>query len=148
MAVHMTEYLRQELLELGTDPEQFIAEFKEWKSRGQAGEDDHYYFGKDGDYARPLVNGKRVLRHVHLIPSDDSSSLAEWDLAWKRKRKRVSDTALVYADRGRDRYLLIAILWEPAAHDIADMNTQENSDLMHSFANVAEQFIFNGTIAI
>lgn len=149
MPVSITEYLRQEMLGIGTDPEEFLNEFDSWKSKGPAGEDCHYYFGKDGDYKRPLVDGKRVLRHVHLIPMEESSYMAEWDRSWNRRQgKRVSDTCLVYADAGRQRYLLIAILWEPNAHEVAEMRTPEHADLMHRFATVAAQFIFNGTIAI
>lgn len=146
MKVQITAYLRDELLRLGTDPQKFIEAFDEWKSRGPAGEYDHYYFGKDAEYLRPLIAGKRVLRHVHLVPGDNSADLAEWNRDWSRYRRRKSDTALVYADGGRHGYLLIAILWEPSGHEVAEMRTQESADLMNGFANVADQFQFNGSI--
>jgi hypothetical protein len=142
----MTEFLRRELLEIGADPEKFIEEFIDWKSRGPQGEDDHRYFGKDGEYTQPAVNGKRVLRHVHLEPADDSPYFAAWDRAWKPESgRRTSDTALVYANGGRHGYLLLTILWEPTAHSVASMANIETRELMHDLAHVAEQFIFNGT---
>jgi hypothetical protein len=148
MKVQMTSFLREELSRLGTDPDKFIESFSDWKSRGPAGEFDHYYFGKDSEYLRPTLNGKRVLRHVHLVPSDNSADLAEWDRDWRRYRRRKSDTALVYADGGRHGYLLIAILWEPGGHALAEMKTKESADLMNNFAEVADQFQFDGSILI
>lgn len=146
MKVGITEFFRQELLEIGDDPEHLIKEFVDWKARGPAGEDNHYYFGKDAEYREPVVNGKRVLRHVHLVPLTGSRYSSAWDRAWHRGRgKRVSDTALVYADGGRHGYLLLTILWEPTAHSIAEMSSPEDRNLMLNLAEIAEQFIFNGT---
>jgi hypothetical protein len=142
----MTEFLRHELLESGIDPEKFIEEFIDWKSRGPEGEDDHRYFGKDGEYGQPTVNRKRVLRHVHLEPEYESPDFAAWDRAWKRESgRRTSDTALVYANGGRHGYLLLTILWEPTAHSVASMATIETRELMNNLAHVADQFIFDGT---
>ena len=97
MNVRMTDVLRQELLEIGDDPDDLIKEFSDWKSRGPQGENDHYYFGKDGEYIRPTVDNERVLRHVHFVPFTDVIALEAWDLAWSRRGRRVSDTALVLA---------------------------------------------------
>lgn len=154
MKVQLTGYLREELSLLHTtpdqflDPDQFVLEFAEWKSSGSDGEFDYFYFGKDSEYARPMINGVRVLRHVHLAPFDDTAGFAEWNRDWRKYRRRKSDTALVYADGGRHGFLLIAILWEPGAHEVAEMKTQESADAMNGFANVADQFIFDGTILI
>lgn len=131
--------------QVGQDPEQLIAEFAAWKQTGAAGEYNNYYFGKDGEYSRPVINGRRVLRHVHLPPNDDERSMHVWRHAWSRNRRRVSDTALVYADGGRFGYLLIAILWSPTAHSTARMATIEDRELMNNFAETAEQFMFFGT---
>jgi hypothetical protein len=148
MNVCMTEILRQGLLEAGSNPDDFIKEFKDWKSRGPAGEDSHYYFGKDAEYARPIVNGRRVLRHVHFVPLTDLIALPKWDRAWERHSRRVSDTALVYADGGHHGFLLLTILYEPEAHIIAEMKTKEARELMMDLAKVAEQFQFNGTFEV
>jgi hypothetical protein len=148
MKVQITHHLRDELTRAGSDPDEFLRSFAEWKSRGPIGEFDHYYFGKDAEYSRPLVDGKRVLRHVHLAPLDDSPHLAEWNRDWDKYRRRTSDTALVYADGGRHGFLLIAILWEPDAHRIATMSDQVSRDTMNGFANVADYFIFDGSVVI
>ncbi|NHZ97468.1 type II toxin-antitoxin system YafO family toxin [Massilia sp. CCM 8734] len=148
MKVQITEYLRGELTRAGTDPDTFIENFADWKGAGPDGEFNHYYFGKDAEYSRPQVNGKRVLRHVHLVPMDDSPRLAEWDRDWRKYRRRSSDTALVYADAGRFGFLLIAILWEPDAHRVAEMRDQISRDTMNGFATVADYFIFDGSIVI
>lgn len=141
----MTDVLRQELLGIGDDPDRFIKEFGDWKSLGPRGEDDNYYFGKDGEYSRPTVDNKRVLRHVHLVPLKDVVALKAWDKAWERHSRRVSDTALVYVDGGWRGYLLLTILWEPDAHTIAEMATPEHRELMEHLAATAEQFRFDGT---
>lgn len=148
MKVQITQHLRAELVKAGSDPDAFIDSFVEWKNLGPLGEYDHFYFGKDAEYVRPLVAGKRVLRHVHLIPLDDSPHLAEWERDWKKYRRRKSDTALVYADGGRHGFLMIAILWEPDAHRVAAMADQDSRDTMNGFANVADYFIFDGSVVI
>lgn len=145
MNVRMTDVLRQELLEIDDDPDDLIKEFSDWKSRGPQGENDHYYFGKDGEYIRPTVDNERVLRHVHFVPFTDVIALEAWDLAWSRRGRRVSDTALVYVDGGWRGYLLLTILWSPDAHAIADMATPEHRELMENLAAAAEQFRFDGT---
>lgn len=122
-----------------------MEKFAAWKQCGAAGEYDNYYFGKDAEYSRPVIDGRRVLRHVHLPPNDDRRALRLWQHAWKRNGRRVSDTALVYADGGRFGYLLIAILWEPTAHSVARMATSEDREAMNNLAEAAEQFIFSGT---
>lgn len=147
MKVRMTEQLREELIALEADPETFLKAFHDWKSRGPQGEDDEYLFGKDAEYSRPLVNGKRVLRHVHLVPEDEEA-LRRWNWAWSRGGRRVSDLALVYANGGRHGYLLIAILWEPTAHKVASMQSADDRAFMEDMAHVAEKFIFDGTCEV
>lgn len=133
------------MLSKGLDPDQLIDEFAAWKQRGPAGEYSNYYFGKDAEYSQPVIDGRRVLRHVHLPPNDDRRALHTWKHAWKRSSRRVSDAALVYVDGGRFGYLLIGVLWEPTAHSTARMATIEDRELMNNFAETAEQFIFSGT---
>lgn len=150
MKVRLTEFLRQSLIEMGEAPDAFIEEFASWKRMGAAGANNHRYYGKDGEYEAPLFEGSRVLRHVHLEPADDSPYFRPWDRAWWRRGhgKRVSDTALVYAFDSTHGYLLITILWEPNAHEIARMQSEHDRDLMHDLAAVAGQFIFDGTCEV
>lgn len=124
------------------------AEFADWKNRGPSGADDHYYFGKDAFYEKPRgESGQHVLRHVHLVPLSNPEDVSAWNRNWERQSgRRTSDTALVYADGGRFGYLLIAILWEPDAHSVSQMKTKEASELMHTFARIAERFIFDGSV--
>lgn len=141
----MTNVLREELLELDLDPAWLINEFIGWKRLGLSGEDSNYYFGKDAEYSTPTIDRRRVLRHAHLAPLNDAGTLATWDRAWNRGSKRVSDTALVYADGGHYGHLLLTILWTPTAHSTARMDTEEARELMLDLAATADQFIFNGT---
>lgn len=144
MRVIMTQILQQSLLKVEIDPVQFQEKFAAWKSLGPAGADDDYNFGKDGFYARPLVNGKMILKHVHLVPDGNPEALARWDRDWDRYRRRSSDNALIYAEDKLYGCLLITTLWSPDAHEIPEMKTQQHRELMNSFAQVAEHFIHTG----
>lgn len=142
--VHVTEYLRSQYDDEGAD---LVRAFADWKSMGPDGEYHHYYFGKDGDYARPLVDGKRVLRHVHLVPDDSSPYRPQWDKTWRYKGRKISNDVLIYA-QGAPRYgaLLIAVILEPHGHNFAEMKTPEDATMMEGFASAADQFIFDGSI--
>lgn len=156
MKVKMTDFLRQELLEIGEDPEGYIQDFIRWKSAGPAGQYSFYFFGKDGAYKRPLSSNKEeVLRHVHLAPHPTSRYYLKWNIVWDRAKRyrripgrRVSNTVLVYADGGPSYgYLLITILWEdvkPGAHKIAQMKTAEDVETMLDLVFIAEEFVYYG----
>lgn len=121
--------------------------FQTWK---QGDEFQHYLFGKDAAYAKPDIDGVPYqLRHVHLAPLSDPAQLKLWNTKWKTRSRKTSDRALVYAERrsgGSTHYLMIYILPEPDAHEIARMQTREHSDLMDGFANTAAAFIDDGSI--
>lgn len=123
--------------------------FSEWKNMGTRYENNHYYFGKDGEYLRPLVDGVRVLRHVHLRPDRSSTYFPAWQDAWHRKGRKKSDDVLIYA-QGTPRvgYLLIAVVLEPNGHDFAEMTTPEDAAMMEGFASAADQFLFDGKIIV
>lgn len=155
MAVGITATLRRELEAAKaalttTDPQlaakfpsplRLLADFEAWKAGGAAAEYDSPVFGKDGAYADPAVNGQRYkLRHVHLPPMGDPEGLKKWNAAWRRRGRKVSDRALVYCEDGAD-YLLIFILPEPDAHEIARMATPEDRHSMEAFARIAAAFI-------
>lgn len=126
-----------------------IRMFSEWKIMGPSGEFQHYYFGKDGEYERPLVDGVKVLRHVHLLPADDSIHLPEWKKVWRNRGRKTSDDVLIYAQgTSRVGYLLIAIVLEPEGHDFAKMKTPEDAAAMEGFASAADQFLFDGSIIV
>jgi mRNA interferase YafO len=59
---------------------------------------------------------------------------------------KTSDRALVYVESSRKDYLLIAILPEPDAHEVALMKITEHTALMKRFAEVASQFRFDGSM--
>lgn len=145
--VKMTTLLRQSLIDDGLDPDEFANWFAEWKAEGEAGEHLYYYFGKDGFYNAPKRAGRRVLRHVHTTP-DSRDSLAKWDVAWSRRSRKTSDTALIYAHDPAHGFLLIFFAREPKGHNLAQMNSPETVKFMNQLADVAEAFIFNGEICI
>lgn len=144
MRVLMTHPLQHSLLKEDIDPVRFSKKFEAWKALGPDGENDVYDFGKDGFYASPVVDGKMILRHVHLVPENDPIALAQWDRDWERYRRRSSDNALVYAQDGLYGCLLIAAFWAPDAHKIPLMKTQKHRELMNGFAQVADHFVHTG----
>lgn len=87
-----------------------------------------------------------MLRHVHLVPLSNLSDKARWGEAWRRGGRKVSDRALVYVYDSVHGYLLLFILDEPEAHEIAKMKTPEHRQLMLQFATVANHFIHTGEI--
>lgn len=147
-SVQLTGYLRALLSKEGVDADKFAAKFAKWKAAGATGEYAFLEFGKDSYYWKPTRDGKYVLSHVHLIPVTDKEALRAWMLAFRRKKRKTSDTVLVYAADSRHGYLLIAILREPRAHDIAKMATKADAELMNQFADVAAEFIFSGKVSI
>lgn len=144
--VQLTEHLRSQFDDGGAD---LLRMFSDWKALGPAGEYHHYYFGKDGEYDRPLVDGKKVLRHVHILPDDNSPYMANWNRDWKYKTRKRSDDVLIYSPYSqRFGYLLIAVILEPNGHDFAEMRTPEDAAAMGGFASVADQFLWDGTIIV
>lgn len=148
MSTQCTEALRERLTSLGENPDEFIKTFDDWKVLGPAGEYASYWFGKDGAYGSlPVSVPSGKLMHVHLVPVLDPDDLERWDKSWSRQGRKVSDRALVYADDLRGNFLLIFILDEPDAHEIASMKKPEHRQLMRQFAVVAEEWAFSGKIS-
>lgn len=144
--VQTTKTLASEFHTQSLNLELFVEQFKSWKESGVAGEDNNYLFGKDSAYATPLVDGQKYqLMHVHLVPLINVENKNQWNKNWERKSRRTSDRVLVYA-KDKDSYLLIAILPEPTAHQVAQMGNKADKDIMTSFAEIAAQFMFNGEI--
>jgi len=147
LATRCTTALCTQLQALGLDPINFAAEFDAWKAWGSTGEYQSYTFGKDGGYAAPAVGGVRyLLRHVHLVPLEDTTALRLWDIHWRRRSRKTSDRVLVYVSDHHYGHLLIFILEEPIAHEIAQMKTGDHKTTMRGLAKVAEQFIHDGTV--
>jgi hypothetical protein len=63
-----------------------------------------------------------------------------------RKFRRASNRALVYVDGGPEKFLLIAILPEPTAHDVSRMQTPQDKLVMNRFTEIAEAFIYTGQV--
>jgi mRNA interferase YafO len=143
MNVKITAALRGALEATGLDVDEFIAQFAEWKAGDEYGS---RWFGKDGAYARPKVNGEYALRHVLLIPMTDLEQLKKWDKVYQRGGRKTSDRVLVYASASSTHHLLIFILNEPDAHNIAEMRTREHFEVMNGFAAIAEEFIDTGNV--
>jgi len=128
------------------DADLLCGEFLNWKATGEY---DHYYFGKDSAYIAPPVNGEKyALHHVHLVPEKDKPQLAKWSQIFARRGRKTSDRVLIYVKNSAGNYLLIYILTEPDAHKIATMQNQTDRELMESFAKVAGEFMFDGSVII
>jgi mRNA interferase YafO len=154
--VQLTALLRQALIDEGLDPNDFAEYFAGWKAMGPAGEYEDYYFGKDGFYDAPKRGGRRVLKHVHMPPDDVRAdpadpkpvALVQWDKDWGNRRRKTSDTSLIYAEDPGHGYLLIYLAREPTGHELARMATPASKTFMNQLADVAEQFIFSGAVVI
>lgn len=146
LKVQVTEMLGDSLRAAGWNPDVLADEFREWKADGAAGEHTSYYYGKDGEYEAPLRNGKRVLRHVHMPPESDAAAKGAWELQWRRRSRKTSDAALIYAYDPLYGYLLLYFAVEPTAHSLAQMNDAHCAELMHLLADIAEAFIHDGTV--
>lgn len=147
MATRLTDALRAQLRESKQDPSSFAVQFDLWKARGAEGEYDSYFFGKDGAYGVPAVNGVfNTLRHVHLVPLLQPSALSDWKRAWSRRGRKTSDRHLVYVTDAYYGHLLLWILDEPGSHQTARMEDDASRKLMLLFAAVADHFIQTGEI--
>jgi hypothetical protein len=145
LRVQATALLRQVLADAGMDVDDLLEEFCAWKVKGEF---SNYYFGKDGAYSEPRRNGRSVLWHVHVPPESDPVALAKWDRAWRFGSRMSSDAALIYTYDPAHGFLLLFYAIEPTAHSLAEMNDFDSRELMTLLADVAEQFIFRGTIAV
>lgn len=146
MAVLVTEAFKK-----GFDTEGeltlFVDAFAHWKSNWPTREYLSELFGKDGTYVHPKVGGEAYkLRHVHLKPVIDQSSISLWTKMFRRGSRKTSNRALVYAHNGRGDYLLIYILSEPDAHEVAQMKSAANKAIMEGFANTAAAFMDDGSV--
>jgi len=108
-----------------------IQDFIDWKMMP---DEENYFFGKDAFG----INSK--VRHVHLVPLDNPS-LKDWDANWEKFSERTSDSYLFYVDGGRFGFLLLTIVC-PGAHDV----WKNDKLLIKTMENMAESFIFNGTV--
>lgn len=146
--VQITSVLRKSLEADGFDVADYLRYFANWKADWPAQEFSDPFFGKDGDYKRPLRSGKRVLRHVHLPPEADAKEVAHWDKLADRNSRKTSNTSLVYAEDAMYGYLLIAILKEPTGHDVSQMKTTESAELMEWFADIADHFQMTSEVLV
>lgn len=146
--VQITNLLRRVLVAEGLDPDYFAEQFAKWKQDWPVHEFMNFYFGKDGEYIRPVRNGQRVLRHVHLPPAPQSLAYKTWVRQATRCSRKTSDAILVYAQDGAHGFLLLYIAREPHGHSLGAMDTPDTVRLMNGLADAADQFIFSGNIAI
>ena len=144
MEVFITTHLSDYLLKQNKDPRVIANNFHDWKMKGSPGEYDDPFFGKDGAYRNPLVNGDYALMHVHIQPQNLHARI-KWFKAHQNRSVKTSDHVLVYTqNKHKTKFLLISILEEPGAHAIAEMKTAADREIMELFASVAEDFINYG----
>lgn len=158
MTTRATNSLKSQLQEAGgASADELCQVFDAWKAGFPGSEFTHPLFGKDGAYSRPMVDGKPyVLRHVHLMPVQDSGALERWMATHNRGvqkgnwGRKTSDRVLVYATRslpgGEEEHLLLFILDEPQAHETAQMKTPEAKKLMAQLASCAADFMDDGSV--
>lgn len=138
--VYLTSQLKDHLQSIGIDPDSFKEEFEWWRQNWPANEYSSELFGKDGAYIQPKVDGKPYsLRHVHLQPIEPAAK-SVWEAIARRLGRKTSDRHPIYFRRDDDAFLLIHILDEPTAHQVALMHTNEDKELMNTFAIIAENF--------
>lgn len=145
--VQITKLLSDKFTADNKDVDAFLENFRAWKATGLAGEYGSQHFGKDAFYDRPKVDGVLVLRHVHMRPTKDLEAQSKWDKLYRRRGKKTSNVALIYAEDPTHGFLLIDLLEEPVAHAVAEMKTAEHRAYMETMADVADAFIFSGVIA-
>ena len=138
MEVITTEYFRKHLLSKGRDPDQFVETFFNWKKQGSAGEYTHPMFGKDAGFRGVTIHGVHSFKHTHLRPKNKAAR-KKWYHDLENKSIKTSDTFLLYV-QNKDKFLLIAILDEPGAHDAVN-----NPVILKMFIDVAEEFINYGS---
>lgn len=147
MTVNITKALKAALQADHLDENILLESFQRWKN--SQNEYGSYLFGKDGAYMIPKINGKSYrLRHVHLPPLSTPEQLKVWNKQWQRRGRKTSDRVLVYVEDGQGNYLLIFILPEPLAHEIAKMQTPAHRQLMENLAAVAAKFLETGQVII
>lgn len=121
------------------EAQRFMDRFLQWK---QDGEDESYFFGKDA-----LNLHSTLVRHVHMVPLSSPDSLTAWDTNWKRRRKRVSDRFLFYADGGSHGYLLLYIVNDPGAHAFLNSAEPASQAVRAALQAMADQFYHFGIVA-
>jgi mRNA interferase YafO len=145
--VEITDELQTSLERQDIVPGVFVSAFADWKADWPKREYSSALFGKDGAYVSPDVDGMRYqLRHVHLVPLVDRVARSQWETALRRLGKKTSNRVLVYVANGKGAFLLVYILDEPDAHDIAKMKTKAHKEIMLGFAEVAAAFLEDGSI--
>ena len=144
ISVCLSKALEEKLILEGNSPTEFSKEFKLWKS---GDEYDHIFFGKDGAYFKPTLDIKNhALMHVHLVPLNDLVKLRKWERDFSNRSRKTSNRVLVYVTNNKGGFLLIYILDEPDAHEIALMKTEMHKEIMNGFSEMANAFIWDGTI--
>ena len=142
--VYLTSQLESYLRSIEVDPDEFREEFERWRHQWPSREYSSELFGKDSAYCSPTVDGEPYsLRHAHIAPGDPEQ-LESWHKIFRRFGRKTSDRHLVYYHRDDDAYLLIHILEDGIAHEIASMRTREDRVLMETLAIIAEDFEVDG----
>jgi len=143
-AVLHTKTVINQAARVGVDLESISNTFLEWK----ASEDKlHLFFGKDGAYYAPPVNGERILTHVHIMPHiDDFDDFEKWaNEHLLRVTNKTSDRHIVYVYNEKTDDTLFLVFWNQNAHVLA--GTPENpSELLCKIAFVAERWLRTGDI--
>lgn len=140
MKIDSSYYLIHTFKESNSCLNTFIDNFKIWKTDWSINEYSVHEFGKDSGLISPKVDGKSYqLRHVHLIPTE-KKSLNEWNINYKKEKRRTSDKMLIYVEDNQN-FLLIAILPENLSHKIIAMKEPKDQQLMENFAEAASEYV-------
>lgn len=140
MPVFVSHQLEEAAKAAKIDLTKLVEQFAWWKADPDR-EFRSFWFGKDGAYQSPDVDGRPYeLRHCHLPPSSEPAK-TRWAAVFKKLGRKTSDRVLVYARRKNGDYLLIYVLDEPGAHEIAEMRTKDHERLMRALAEMAAVFL-------
>lgn len=142
MTVEMTRILKAKL---GSEAKanKLLADFATWKASDEYGS---FFFGKDAYYFKPLIDGEMMLRHVHLVPLTDMKALRRWKRDHKYQSRKTSDRVLIYVSNRKGSYLLLFILDEPHAHEVARMGNPHDRELMLGMCETAAAWLETGDI--
>lgn len=155
MQIFVTDVFAAAAQNAGIDLTELIEEFKWWKEtwdpkKGTLGgwigdsncrEFKSEFFGKDGANRTPLVEGiAYALRHVHLPPIDEDEGEL-WMHHHSIGRRKTSNCYLMYASDRYHRHLWLYVLPEPDAHDVIEMRSADDRELMTWMASEAGKFL-------
>lgn len=133
MKIDVTKILKNRLSE--QELNYLIKDFEIIKTPGS--ENLALRLGKDSEYLFPKLKSGNLC-HVHVMPIENKA-LQKWTKAFENNEPKVSDGVLIYVEN-KNNYLLIFFV-QDGAHEMANMLTNEDKNLMNSLAKIANIYI-------